>query len=325
MRGGLEVAVVADDLSGAAECAAAFGGRVVLGGTIPDGPVVVCTHTRDGNDAAASHGVREAALRLAEREPQVWFKKIDSTLRGHVRAELAAIEAVVKPAVTVVAPAFPAQGRVVRGGRVFVHGSPLAREAPVGLRDAETDEDLDRIVAAGLADGRRVLWVGSGGLARRLASALSLDPSPVPLPAVAGPIAVVVGSAAPEAHEQLARLEAAGVPVARDDSTPAVDTDFALAVTPPADTRLSRAAARALADRVAPLWPRLGGMILTGGETARAVLSAVGATALRVVGEVEPGVPISLAEPFELPVVTKAGAFGDADVLVRARDALRAA
>jgi uncharacterized protein YgbK (DUF1537 family) len=315
MRGGLEVAVVADDLSGAAECAGAFGGRVVLGGSVSGSAVVLCTQSRDRNVAAASHAVREAALQLAEGAPGVWFKKVDSTLRGHVAAELAAMEAVVKPALTVVAPAFPAQGRVVRGGQVLVHGSPLGREVPVALRDAETDEDLDRIVSEGLADGRRVLWVGSGGLARRLALALGVHPGPVPLRPPAGPIAVVVGSAAPEAHEQLGRLMAAGVPV----------TDVILAVTPPVGESLSPAAAQALADRVAPLWPRLGGAILTGGETARAVLATVGATALRVVGEVEPGVPISLAEPHDIPVVTTAGAFGDPETLVRARDALRSA
>ncbi len=49
----------------------------------------------------------------------------------------------------------------------------------------------------------------------------------------------------------------------------------------------------------------------TGGETARAVLQAFGADGLRLVGEIEPGVPLSVTEgAADLPVVTKAGAFG---------------
>ena len=62
---------------------------------------------------------------------------------------------------------------------------------------------------------------------------------------------------------------------------------------------------------------RIGGLVLTGGETARAVLSRLGIRALRVVGEVETGVPILVAEGSGLPVVTKAGDFGSPETLLR--------
>jgi 4-hydroxythreonine-4-phosphate dehydrogenase len=43
------------------------------------------------------------------------------------------------------------------------------------------------------------------------------------------------------------------------------------------------------------------------------------------VGEVEPGVPLGVADtPRPLPIVTKAGAFGGPATLVRCRSALRA-
>jgi uncharacterized protein YgbK (DUF1537 family) len=65
-------------------------------------------------------------------------------------------------------------------------------------------------------------------------------------------------------------------------------------------------------------------LILTGGETARAVLAAAGVDAIRLRGEVEPGVPIGVTVgAVTLPVVTKAGAFGDDHTLLRALAALR--
>ena len=81
---------------------------------------------------------------------------------------------------------------------------------------------------------------------------------------------------------------------------------------------------RALAAMVAPHARRIGALAATGGETARAVLQALGTDGLALVGEVEPGVPLSLATGARrLPVVTKAGAFGRPDTLVHCRAVLR--
>jgi 4-hydroxythreonine-4-phosphate dehydrogenase len=77
---------------------------------------------------------------------------------------------------------------------------------------------------------------------------------------------------------------------------------------------------------------RVGGLVATGGETARALLTAAGLAGLRLGGEVETGVPWGLGfgtlarigdRKRVLPIVTKAGAFGDADTLVRCRQALK--
>ena len=63
-------------------------------------------------------------------------------------------------------------------------------------------------------------------------------------------------------------------------------------------------------------------LLLTGGETATAVLKALGAGSFTVLGEVEPGVVMSLLpEPLPL-LVTKAGAFGDAGTLARTKQFL---
>ncbi|MBV8090371.1 MAG: four-carbon acid sugar kinase family protein [Alphaproteobacteria bacterium] len=80
----------------------------------------------------------------------------------------------------------------------------------------------------------------------------------------------------------------------------------------------------ALAQFLLPLAWRFSGLFCTGGETARALLTAAGAVGIRLVGEVEPGVPLGTMEGWHnLPIVTKAGAFGTPQTLVRCRAALR--
>ena len=67
-------------------------------------------------------------------------------------------------------------------------------------------------------------------------------------------------------------------------------------------------------------------LILTGGDTARAVCLALGAQALEIEREAAPGIPISRLRGGKwdgLTVVTKAGGFGDAETLARIVDDLR--
>lgn len=84
----------------------------------------------------------------------------------------------------------------------------------------------------------------------------------------------------------------------------------------------------ALATLVSPYAARCSGFVLTGGETARSVLDSLGVATLRLVGEVEPGIPLSLATVASgsrcVPVVTKAGAFGSRQSLLSCHDAIRA-
>ena len=69
---------------------------------------------------------------------------------------------------------------------------------------------------------------------------------------------------------------------------------------------------------------RPGAILLTGGETAIAVLRALGARGLRLTGEIEPGLALGAIAggPFDgLVAMTKAGGFGDAAALERAWEA----
>ncbi|MFF5425502.1 MULTISPECIES: four-carbon acid sugar kinase family protein [unclassified Streptomyces] len=208
---------------------------------------------------------------------------------------------------------------------------------------AATDADLDRIVAA-VPDPRDVLWVGSPGLAAALARRHPRTPAVPPgrLPAAARPL-IAVGSANPATRRQLARLSAepgTAAAVADDPETAAGKLRAAQAPvrilhTPDerhADpdeltARLASAAARLAAGE------GVDGLVLTGGATAEAVLRALGVHGVHLHDEPEPGVargtllapaPEGAPVPARVPVLIKAGGFGDEDTLLRLCALLRA-
>jgi 4-hydroxythreonine-4-phosphate dehydrogenase len=90
----------------------------------------------------------------------------------------------------------------------------------------------------------------------------------------------------------------------------------------------------ALGDIVGPRLPGFAGLVATGGATARCLLEKAGLSAIALGGEVDVGVPWGLAlrdaasgvigmEKRRLPIVTKAGGFGDAGTLLVCRKALK--
>ena len=91
----------------------------------------------------------------------------------------------------------------------------------------------------------------------------------------------------------------------------------------PVDLARSQEAASLLAHVALPALAGVGTLVVTGGETARAVLMHAGVDQLVVCGELEPGVVWSTVPGRALSVVTKAGAFGDSEVLVRCIEAVK--
>nr|WP_281387027.1 four-carbon acid sugar kinase family protein [Jiangella mangrovi] len=431
---------MADDLTGAAEAAAAFVARTprILdlrtarvartsrgARDLFDGGDVVAVDT-DSRYATPTTAAERTTTALALLPPGgVVVKKLDSTLRGPIAAELAALR---EPGgALVVAPALPALGRTVVGGAVLVGGVPLersgawaaeSRPAPsslaealaplpvtvvelpvvrggmaeladalrsaadagrVAVCDAETEADLDRIVAAGESvrrSGQPVRWAGSAGLAHAIARAHAADaratrapaPAPahggpahgeparggpdeavppgaavtevrirtvppargsLPVPPPLGPILFVVGTAAPAAREQLGWLKRhIGTVVELDPeqlAEPAVAaahiaerTAGRTAAVHLADARgaaRSPDVAAALARAVAPAALDHPALVLTGGETARAVLAALEVGELHVREAWADGVVVS-TEPGGRVIVTKPGAFGEPRTLV---------
>jgi D-threonate/D-erythronate kinase len=68
---------------------------------------------------------------------------------------------------------------------------------------------------------------------------------------------------------------------------------------------------------------RLCGLVLTGGDTARAICSQLGGKAIELLEEVEPGIPMGRLIGTELFVVTKAGGFGTPYSLVNSLKTLQ--
>ena len=315
------VLILADDLTGAADCAAAFlrnSSQVVVAldqDARLDAPVLsIDLATRElAEEPASAHVLRALSSRRA-LQARILYKKIDSTLRGNLAAELvAAREALGAKRPIIVAPAFPAQKRTVVDGRVFVDGKPLRggnltrmlRGLNVVICDAASDADLRRIARASLALEPRPLFVGSAGLARAIAAELPRrKPRASRWPR--GEVAVVVGSASPVSQRQARRVAR----VAKRENISLLQLHWARS------PRQTDAVLVEAFGRIAAKHENVGAYVLTGGGTARAVLEARGVRGIRLLGEVEPGVPFGISIPDGVLVCTKAGGFGGPDTLV---------
>jgi uncharacterized protein YgbK (DUF1537 family) len=337
--------LLADDLTGALDSAARF---VAEFGPVPiawhDLPAVpalaIDSVTREADEATAIAAMRRLAPELAGAD--LAFKKLDSLLRGHVAAEIAACLATGGFDHAVIAPAFPGQGRVTRGGRQIARGVDVgvdlaadlaahgvavrlcrpgdAAPAGVSLWDGADRHDLDRVVAAGRAMGGRILWCGSGGLAGALGSRATLPAADLPRPRLA-----MFGSDHPVARAQMAAAPHRCTLASPDDAAALAATladGAAVDIALPAGISRHGAAERIAASfaALAHRLPRPGTLIISGGGTLRGLCDALGASHLVVFGEIEPGVPLSrmVGGVWDgLMLVSKSGAFGEADFLCR--------
>ena len=354
--------LLADDLTGALDTAAQFAGAC--------GPVTVrfrdgdwhapasClafdTETREADESRVSGDMWRLARFFAESS--VAFRKLDSQLRGHPALELERAFTLGGFASGVIAPAFPAQGRVTRGGVQQVRAldgtwQPVRPEfsrelAELGLEvklagradairgaglflcDAETDADLAAIVAAGRALAPPVLWCGSAGLARALAGA-----APPVEPVPGEPFLAIVGSGHPVTRAQLDRVEDTHPELwiaVREGGAEVEEVRGCVAARGAAlvtfllpDYMFEAEASRRLAAILAELAPRLDrpeGLFVSGGETLRGLADAVGADAFEVTGEIAPGLPAARVRGGRwdgVELVSKSGGFGGPDLLAR--------
>ncbi len=287
--------ILADDFSGACDAAARaaagdFSPVALLDpGAAPAAADLVALSTETRHAAA-----EDARARLRSLQPalsnRLLYKKIDSTLRGPWIDEVDELLRITDYSQAVVCPAFPAVGREVRRGWLYVDGQAVEQiRCPFTVRDASTEEDLARI-AAGLCSS--VLPVGSAGLARHVFRGESRPPAR--LRASAGLWIVLIGSEHPAAQAQSRFLRQAALPgvVLNPESQPA-------------------AAA---------------GVFATGGETAARFLRETGGRGLASLRELLPGVAagrILGGRYNDAVMITKAGGFGSPDTIVRALQSFR--
>jgi uncharacterized protein YgbK (DUF1537 family) len=139
----LDVAIVADDLTGALDAAAPFAGRGLETRILLDfeqAAAAVETNTRvlsltsesrHLSPTAADERVWNATRAALAGAPRILLKKIDSTLRGNIAAEIMAGLRATGLQHVLIAPAVPRHGRIMREGEVFMNGVPL-RQTEIG-------------------------------------------------------------------------------------------------------------------------------------------------------------------------------------------------
>jgi uncharacterized protein YgbK (DUF1537 family) len=148
--------IIADDLSGAADCAIAFASAglstvVTLDASDDTGDASVVAIDTDTRRLSASQAAERTlmACQTLRKPAQRLYKKIDSTLRGNWAAEVASLHSIA--GLAIVAPAFPATGRTTVEGKVLVNGQPLESTDTWKLEHADRSADIAALLeGAGL-------------------------------------------------------------------------------------------------------------------------------------------------------------------------------
>jgi uncharacterized protein YgbK (DUF1537 family) len=353
-----EIAVIADDLTGACDTAACFAAAL--------GSVAVHMFCdRQAADDQILHVINTQSRLLPPRTSQallqrlgsnlarkrIIFKKIDTALRGPIGAELQGLIAGTGPRKVVVAPALPRIGRTTRAGIQYDRDQPIHQSVavhdphtkppsadiahviaqtghlPFLVADAETDADLQAIVAQHLA-GPPVVFVGSLGLADALVQQIPRTPQNTIAPQPARAPLIVCGSQFPNAIDQIkhaahhAGVRALPVPaagrLAHDAFSPTPGKPTLLYIEPPANSRIHPdpteilpsfvAAAMRIYDQFNP-----DGLGIIGGETAFELLKRLGATQLAVQSRQEEVISCGMmldGRARNLPLATKGGSVG---------------
>ncbi|MEH0885189.1 four-carbon acid sugar kinase family protein [Enterobacter sp. UNJFSC 003] len=235
-----DVVVVADDFTGANDAGVSLalcGKKVSVAFQTPFTELTdALVLNTDSRALPASEAADKIAALGAEIGEARWLiKKIDSTLRGNVGVETQALKTLSGKQQVIVAPAYPAAGRITLHGKCLVNGIPVnetefasdpktpvpsadiadlftgfkgrvvtvnALEAALAqgtewlIVDAQTDEALDAIIAAALTCAQMPLLVGSAGLCDALARHLA--------PVRRKQVLAVVGSMSEIAQRQVA-------------------------------------------------------------------------------------------------------------------------
>lgn len=317
------------------------------------------------------------------------YKKVDSTLRGHLQEEIRAVVDSYDPELIIFAPAYPEQGRTVEAGRLCVHGIPLldteiARDPRNPLQEDRVQQilsdclqqpvchytlddiesgrfdltgsaysfdtvkqaQLERIAEKVGQTGKKILWIGSAGLAQGLLQIQQRE-----LPAMA-----VIGSISSKTMEQLAYCRNQGLPVValdmralyenRDGNTALqkvvhfLQSGQSVVLTGAAcrqdyedfaaygrekgisTDELAEFTKQTLSRMVPAILQEtaVSGLFLTGGDTAIAVILQLGASRSHIEREIVPGFVqgrLLGGSQEGLPIVTKAGAFGTEEDIFR--------
>lgn len=411
----LEIAVIADDLTGAADTGIqfcpSFPDMVLMShenlpssladkGDFPFQGLALYTNTRSLKADLAGERLKMVGQWFHGFHPKWVYKKIDSCLRGNIGAEVEALMDRMGYDVSFISPAFPDMGRTTFHDIHLVNGIPVAEtelskdpvtpvttsrlSEAVGLKshsqvghvdlrflegekqdliketnrvvlegarhlvfDVTRETHLDRIVGLALESPRKILLVGSAGLAGSLARFLpkerKIELSDETLIAK-GTHLVVCGTASERTTLQISRLVRA-YPCEVISLSPEVLADPSERKTLCEKLEVAKSAIT-IGDVIIQIrqgdtpspWPaesivsglasfvavvlekaRPASLFLTGGDTAHAVLDSLGARGIRLSKEIVPGMVLGRligGTADGIFVVTKAGAFGRDEALI---------
>jgi uncharacterized protein YgbK (DUF1537 family) len=211
--------------------------------------------------------------------------------------------------------------------------------------DCVSGEDLDRIVRSALPHANDIVLAGASGLAEALAGQIGGSPKrKFKARAGTGLTLIVVGSRSVQSATQVDAMRSDADAVVLPAPGGRLDVDKALNAVasrggglatlvvhaqPPAsglDVDHSTVA-RSLASLALALLARLdvGALVVIGGDTTHAVLEALGARAINVLGQLMPNVAVGAIPCVgrQLPIIAKEGDFGDERFLLDVAGLLR--
>ncbi len=313
--------------------------------------LAVSTASRDLSLPLMEHRLTQAFASL-DGKSQV-LKKIDSVFRGNTFAEIALAVRLVPDAIVAIAPAFPDLNRFCRDGIQQVRDVSAELRIPVYdelrregidcvvvptypsrekldhalcdllkagnrffLFDSELHSDLDSIVNVLENLDRKVLWIGSGGLAQSLAESkpqMMRHASPDPLK---GRVLFCIGSDHPATQRQLQDLK-----THRDVMECSVSAREVFADEPLIVCHIPRDAGRAaIRELIEAARTDISCVFLTGGDTAALFCEGMDVESIEIHEQFAPGVPIGIFRGGPLTGVTvilKSGGFGETDLLTR--------
>lgn len=351
------ILVLADDMTGALEVGAVFAASgfdtAVCTKVDPrrnPEVLILDTETRHISETAAFDAIL-ATTRAVTTRLYLVYKKTDSTLRGNIRSELAALARAFPMWSIGYAPAYPGQGRIVKDGLVFVDGVPVA-ESNFGLDalnpvmtssvreliggdlrceifDGSNDEDVRNAAKIILADDSMRIAAGPTALAAVLAKELKTRATTVNALPIVHRCLVLNGSRTAVSRSQLYTAEQDGC---ISEDAPAAWAIVNPWIAPGSDAA-TVASARAGHLIESLRQSRADAVFIIGGDTAYAFVSALDHPSIQPIGEALPGVAVSRLNASEirrhlpsyghgLTLITKAGGFGDKDVLCQVRQIL---
>ena len=129
--------IIADDLTGANDTGVQFskkGYNAIVSILEESGDIiiphetdvlVIDTETREIDAKTACQRLRNVLKKLNFSDKDIFYKKVDSTLRGCIGAELEEMMNFLKKDICIFTPAFPSHQRITIGGYLIINGSPL--------------------------------------------------------------------------------------------------------------------------------------------------------------------------------------------------------